>query len=65
LDGSSVVKEGVVIADNTQRDLVLGKYQSWKKAQIQFLDDYNANLVNMTKDVLEKISAELGSLPKP
>jgi hypothetical protein len=65
LDGSNVVKEGVVIADNTHRDLVLGKYQSWKKAQSQFLDDYNANLVSMTKDVLEKISAELGSLPKP
>ncbi|MGB4771610.1 MAG: hypothetical protein WBP58_09130 [Chitinophagaceae bacterium] len=65
LDGSSVVKEGVVIADNAQRDLVLGKYQSWKKAQSQFLDDYNANLVNMTKDVLEKLNAELASEPNP
>lgn len=65
LDGSNVVKEGIVIADNPQKDLVLKKYQSWKKAQTQFLDDYQANLLSMTKDVLEKINAELAVEPKP
>lgn len=65
LDGASVVKEGLVVADNAQKDLVLKKYQSWKKAQNQFLDDYNANLVSMTKEVLEKINVELSAEPEP
>lgn len=53
------IKKGVITVADSNKKLFLKRYQSIKKRTWQYLDQYDANIAAMSKQVVDKLVAEL------
>ncbi len=57
-DNMEIKKAAITVAD-TNKKLFLKMYQSLKKRTWQYLDQYDANITSMSKQVVDKLVTEL------
>lgn len=53
------IKTGTITINNTSSNKGLRFFQSWKSATSEHITDYTANLIQMTKSFMNKLSDEL------
>jgi len=53
------IKKGVITVADTNKKLFLKMYQSLKKRTWQYLDQYDASITSMSKQVIDKLVTEL------
>ncbi len=56
---NSEIKTGTITIPNTDKGVSLKAYQSIKKMTWRYLEDYDANIISLSKKVVDKLIAEL------
>jgi hypothetical protein len=59
LQNGNVIKSGKLTMKNSEQDQGIRFFQSWKSATAEYLVQYNANIINMTKTFVNNLLQEL------
>jgi hypothetical protein len=59
LQNNSTTKAGKISIKNNEENKEIRFFQSWKSATTEYLEDYNADITNMTKTFINKLVEEL------
>jgi hypothetical protein len=61
MQGESMVRQGKITVENTEKAKNFRFFQSWKSATSEHLTNYHANLANMSRQFTEQLSKELAN----
>jgi hypothetical protein len=59
LNGNEEAKKGIITIPYNNDKMKLGMFKSWKKATSEYLDQYDANIISMSKLVVENLNKEI------
>ena len=59
MDGNTEIKNGTITIKNNDRPIRLKMFNSLKKCTWDYLDQYNDNITAMSKQLVDKLSAEM------